>query len=56
MEFSNKIKEYEAVRQKERSAFVNIIARIYKFAKPFGLEDPWIEALLAQYNKYQKSA
>lgn len=49
--FANKVNEYEDTLKKERSTFVNIIAGIYKFAKPFGLKDPWIEALLVTYEE-----
>ena len=56
VEFAAKVNEYEEVLQKERSIFVNLIAGLYKLAKPFGIEYPWLEALLAKYEKYQKSA
>lgn len=53
IDFANKVDEYEQTLHKERSIFVNLITTIYKFAKPLGFEDPWIEALLAKYNEYQ---
>ena len=55
-DFANKVSEYEETLEKERSLFVGIIAGIYKFAKPFGLKDPWIEALLATYQEDKKDA
>lgn len=55
-EFVNKVNEYEEALEKERSIFVGIIAGLYKFAKPFGLKDPWIEALLTTYEKDKKDA
>lgn len=56
IDFANKVNEYEEKLQQERSSFVNVIAGVYKFAKRFGLEDPWIEALLATYEKDQDAA
>lgn len=56
IDFANKVNEYEEKLQQERSNFVNVIAGVYKFAKRFGLEDPWIEALLATYEKDQDAA
>jgi len=53
-EFANKVSEYEQALEQERSIFVGIIAGVYKFAKPFGLKDPWIEALLATYQEDKK--
>jgi hypothetical protein len=56
VEFSNKIGEYEELLKQERSSFVNIIAGVYRIANRFGLEDPWIEALLAKYDEYKNAA
>ena len=55
-DFANKVSEYEETLEKERSLFVGIIAGIYKFAKPLGLKDPWIETLLATYEGDKKDA
>jgi len=55
-EFANKVSEYEEAIEKERSLFVGIIAGLYKLAKPFGLKDPWIEALLTTYEEGRKDA
>jgi len=55
-EFANKVNEYEQALEQERSIFVGIIAGVYKFAKPFGLKDPWIEALLVTYQEDKKDA
>ncbi len=55
-DFANKVSEYEETLKKERSLFVGAIAGIYKFAKPFGLKDPWIETLLATYEENKKDA
>ncbi len=55
-DFANKVSEYEETLEQQRSLLVGIIAGIYKFAKPFGLKDPWIEALLATYEEDKKDA
>ncbi len=47
IEFNEKIEEGEKKIAEMRSTFLPLIDKIYNFAKPFGLEDPWIEALLA---------
>jgi hypothetical protein len=49
---ASKIKQYEKDLDLERSKFVGIISRIYKFAQKFGLRDAWIDALLISYNDY----
>jgi hypothetical protein len=56
IDFAKQVKEYEDVLQKERSLFVGLIAQLYKVTKPLGFKDPWIEALLAKYDEYQKLA
>lgn len=55
-DFADRVAAYEATIQLERSQFVDIIARLYGMAGRFGLEDPWIEALLSQYSQYKSSA
>lgn len=52
LEFAEKIERYEQDLTQERSLFVSLIDRLYKFGQIFGLEDPWIEALLAKYQEY----
>ncbi|MBD2080723.1 hypothetical protein [Leptolyngbya sp. FACHB-17] len=47
-----KIEQYEENLKLQRSQFVGIISRIYKFAQRFGLRDAWIDALLISYNDY----
>jgi hypothetical protein len=49
---TTKVKQYEEDLNLERSKFVGIISRIYKFAQKFGLRDDWIDALLISYNDY----
>jgi hypothetical protein len=51
-DFAQKISEYDENLKKERSLFVGIIANLYKFAKVFGMKDPWTETLLSQYEEY----
>lgn len=55
LEFAAQVDKCEEELRIERSTFVNLIARVYKLAKPFGIEDPWIEALLANYEEYQSA-
>ncbi|NJM68337.1 MAG: hypothetical protein HC851_23060 [Acaryochloris sp. RU_4_1] len=52
LEYAEKIEQFEQDLTQERSLFVSLIARLYKFSQLFGLEDPWIEALLAKYQEY----
>lgn len=51
-----KIEEYQHSLKKERSMFVAIIAKLYPPLKRMGLEDPWVEALLATYKEYEEAA
>lgn len=52
LEYRDKIEEFEKDMKEERSLFVTLIARFYKFGQILGLEDPWIEAMLTQYREY----
>ncbi len=54
VEFVEKFEEQNKTIQEMRSIFLPVIARLYNFAKPFGLNDPWIEAMLATYEQYSK--
>jgi hypothetical protein len=54
-DFINKIEEAEQQFQELQSTLIPVIAKVYKFAKPFGLKDPWIEALLASYESFLNS-
>ncbi len=51
-DFASKIEEADRQVSELRSTFLPLIAKLYNFAKPFGLNDPWIEALLVTYNNY----
>jgi hypothetical protein len=55
-QFAERVDKYEKDLKQQQSLFVGLISKIYRFAKPLGLEDPWIEALLAQYNEHQNAA
>ena len=52
LEYAEKIEKYERDLTQERSSFVSVITRLYKFGQFFGLEDPLIEVLLTQYKEY----
>ena len=52
LEYAEKIDQIEEKISRERSLFVTIIDRIYRLSQPFGLKDPWIEALLAKYQEH----
>ena len=56
LDFASKIDKYEETLKKERSLFVNVIAKVYQVTQRFGFSDPWIETLLSQYSKYQDAA
>jgi hypothetical protein len=51
-DFANKIEEADRQVSELRSTFLPLIAKLYSFAQPFGLKDPWIEALLVTYNNF----
>jgi hypothetical protein len=56
LDFADRVEKYEKQSQQERSLFVNVIAKLYRIAKPLGFKDPWIEALLAKYDEYYKAS
>lgn len=51
--YSQTIEEIKKEAYRETSALVGAIGLLYKFARPLGLRDPWIETMLDTYNKYQ---
>ena len=51
-DFANKMIEADQQLSELRSSLIPVIARLYNFGKPFGLKDPWIDALLVTYNNY----
>lgn len=51
--YSQTIEEIKKEAYRETSALVSAIGLLYKFAKPLGLKDPWIETMLVTYNKYR---
>lgn len=54
LDYEKKVKQFEAEAKAERSLFVTVIGRFYGAAKLVGFKDPWIEALLAQYDEYMQ--
>lgn len=51
-EHRQQLQVLEADVEKQRSTFVPIIAKLYGLLRPFGLQDPWVEALLESYKDY----
>ena len=56
LEFAGALESHEKEIQELRSSFIPVIAGLYKFANKFGLEDPWIEALLVTYEEHQQKS
>ena len=56
LEYAATIESHAKEIQEMRSTFIPVISSIYKFANNFGLKDPWIEALLANYEEYQQKS
>ncbi|MDJ0583431.1 hypothetical protein [Crocosphaera sp.] len=52
IKFAEEIREGEEKLQEMRSTFLAVIFRLYAFAKTFGMEDPWIEALIEAHKAY----
>ncbi|CCQ55683.1 hypothetical protein [Crocosphaera watsonii] len=63
----NEIKQIEAEYQQHmeqskqtieemQSLFIPVIAKLYGFSKQFGLQDPWIEAMLETYEQHHPKA
>lgn len=55
LDFQQKIEEGEQKLKELRSTFIPVIATLYRLVKPFGLQDPWIEAILETYQEYQNT-
>ena len=56
LDFQQQIEEGEKKLEDLRSTFLPVIASIYRFAQPFGLKDPWIEAILITYEQHLEKA
>ena len=56
LEFAQTIESHEKEIHQMRSTFIPVISSLYKFAKKFGLKDPWIEALLTTYEEHQRKS
>jgi hypothetical protein len=52
LDFAQKVGDYEKEIRKQNSLFVQLISKLYKFSKAFGMRDPWIETLLSEYEEY----
>ena len=48
-DYSQQLQEITEVAKQQESRFVQVIGRLYAIGRPFGLQDPWIEALLECY-------
>lgn len=55
-EYQQQIEESQQKIQEIRSAFIPVIAHLYNISKQFGLQDPWIEAMLETYEQHHKEA
>lgn len=55
-EYQQQIEESQQKIQEMRSAFIPVIAHLYNISKQFGLQDPWIEAMLETYEQHHKEA
>lgn len=56
LEFIEKVEEQEKEIAEMRSLFLPVIFNFYQFGKTFGLNDPWIEALMTTYDEYQEES
>lgn len=54
-DYKRQLEALEKEAHRERSQLVPIIERVYKIAQKFGLNDPWVEALLEMYDDYRAS-
>lgn len=52
-EYKQHLEEEAKKFEEMRSTFVPLIERLYAIAKKFGLNDPWIEALIKMYKGFQ---
>ena len=56
LEFTETVEAQEKEITEMRSVFLPVIFKLYKFSKPLGLKDPWIEALMTTYEEYQEES
>lgn len=54
-EYHDHIVETKQKLEELQSRFLPVIEKIYSFAKPLGLNDPWVEAMLKLYNEKKKA-
>ncbi len=55
-EYLQHIEESQQKIQEMQSVFIPVIDKIYSFGKKFGLQDPWVEALLETYKQHHQEA
>ncbi|MEM9567092.1 MAG: hypothetical protein AAF974_02205 [Cyanobacteria bacterium P01_E01_bin.34] len=56
IDYAAKIEQFHEERDAERSVLVGMIGRLYAIGRRFGLNDPWVETLLEQYQEYNLEA
>lgn len=55
-EYQQHMEQSQQTIQEMQSLFIPVIAKLYRFSQPFGLKDPWIEAMLATYEQHHQKA
>lgn len=55
-EYQQQMEQSRQTIEQMQSLFIPVIARLYRFSKQFGLQDPWIEAMLETYEQHHQKA
>ncbi|NMG60209.1 hypothetical protein E1H12_17210 [Geitlerinema sp. P-1104] len=53
VDYSQQLEELANEAEQERSRLVPLIEGLYRIAQKFGFRDPWVEALVLQYDKHR---
>ncbi|MGK7940467.1 MAG: hypothetical protein AB4062_10040 [Crocosphaera sp.] len=55
-EYQQHMEQSQQTIEEMQSLFLPVIGKLYSFSKQFGLQDPWIEAMLETYEQHQQKA
>ncbi len=56
IDYKQQMEKSKQTIEEMQSLFMPVIAKLYRFAKQFDLQDPWIEAMLETYEQDERKA
>ncbi|MGK7955074.1 MAG: hypothetical protein AB4063_07410 [Crocosphaera sp.] len=56
IDYQQQMEKSKHTIEEMQSLFIPVIAKLYRFSQQFGLQDPWIEAMLETYEQHERKA